>query len=752
MAHPTQEVPRKSDRGEEPQSHAHERKRRVLNHGRSSVTGSVAGAQVIKDGSVFFLCEPDGRVPLGGQHGMGLYYHDCRYLDGYELHVANVTLDLLASTAVEGFAASIELTNPDIRSRGHLVEKEQVAIRWRRTVDDKQPALHDEIAFRNFGQDAVDFPASLQFGTSFESVFTVRGLVPEKRGTVHEPRWQDGQLRFAYDGADDVRRELRVGFSPEPASRDADGARFDVHVEPGQAATVTVTLTIVESSASGEHPYGAPSNARADAVALHSDKRRAELAWLAGQTRVETDSTLLGRVINRSLRDLHLLENERQGRRYYSAGVPWYVALFGRDSLIASYQTLAYKPAMAENTLRLLGAMQGTRHDEWRDEDPGKILHELRVGEMAHLDEIPQTPYYGSVDSTPLFLALVARHAAWTGSLGLFQQLRPHIERALEWIDKYGDQNHDGFVEYAGGSSKGLSNQGWKDSGDSIMNADGSLCTPPISLVEVQGYVYMAKRGLADLYRRGGDAKRGDELERQADHLRERFNTTYWLDDLGFYALALQKGGTPASVVASNPGQALWAGIVDRERAGATVRTLLSDEMYSGWGIRTLSTKEKRFNPIGYHLGTVWPHDNSIIASGFRRYGFLDEACRVFTGIVEAAGHFPHSRLPEVFAGFARTEFPEPVRYPVACHPQAWAAGAVPFLLETLLGFEPDAFNKRLRVVEPVLPEFVRMVCLRGVQVGNARVDLRFERPPRGKVTVDVLNVDGELDVQVDEL
>jgi glycogen debranching enzyme len=468
---------------------------------------------------------------------------------------------------------------------------------------------------------------------------------------------------------------------------------------------------------------------------------------LAAATEVCSESLLFNSLIDRSLRDLHMLQTTLQGQHFFAAGVPWFVTLFGRDSLIAALQMLAYDPRVAAQTLRLLARYQGQKVDAWRDEEPGKIMHELRVGELAHLNEIPQTPYYGTIDATPLFLILVAQHAAWTGDLTLFRDFRSNIERALVWIATYGDSNGDGYLEYQSASDKGLSNQGWKDSGDAVVNDDGTLAQPPIALVEVQGYVYLAKTSLAGLYAQAGEADRAAQLQREAQELRTRFNRDFWLAEKHYYALALQAEHRPVAVIASNPGQALWTGIADPDKARQTVARLMADDMFSGWGVRTLSTHERRYNPIGYHLGTVWPHDNALIAAGFRRYGFHDEAGRIFTGMVEAATHFTHYRLPEVFAGFRRVDYGIPVRYPVACHPQAWAAGSIPFLLMTALGLVPEAFAQRLRIVQPVLPDFLHQLEVHRLRVGDGYADLRFARHTDGSVAIRVLRVEGQLEV-----
>jgi len=344
---------------------------------------------------------------------------------------------------------------------------------------------------------------------------------------------------------------------------------------------------------------------------------------------------------------------------------------------------------------------------------------------------------------------LVARHAEWTGDLSLFRDLKQPIERAFDWIRRFGDQSGSGYLEYSSKSKSGLGNQGWKDSGDSIVNADGSLAKPPIALVEVQGYVYLAKMSMAELYERDGDRDAAERLRAEARELQTRFERDFWIEKKEIYALALQAGCKPAAVVSSNPGQMLWSGMASPERAKKTGEQLMSTAMFSGWGVRTLSSEERRFNPVGYHLGTVWPHDNSFIAAGLRRYGLDEAACKILSGIAQAAQYFEHDRLPEVFAGFARKTFALPVRYPVACHPQAWAAGSVPFMIESLLGLIPKAFDNRLQILRPVLPRFVKRLELLRLQVGKSSVDLRFERQADGTVSTHVIQVHGKLDVEV---
>jgi glycogen debranching enzyme len=725
------------------------RKQRVLTHGTSSITSSIADAVVIKDENLFFLTTPNGNVPLGGNHGFGLYYHDCRFLSGYELKLAGSKPNVLVSDASEGFSAVFELANTEIQLRaGQHIHRDDLGIRWERVLDGANCKLAEVLTFRNYGLGQVEFPVTLSFHAEFEDVFEIRGLLPEQPGQLRRAHWQEGTLVLSYDGADGLHRSTTILFSPAPDQTEDTTAHFQISLQPRETKQLLISLMVAEVAEPNPARSPAPPHIQPQQVKTTLQQRADE--WLADETEIHSNSLLVNQIIERSLRDLRMLQMSIDGREFFAAGVPWFTTLFGRDSVITALQTLAYNPALAAQTLRVLAHYQGQKVDHYRDEQPGKILHEIRVGELARLGEIPHTPYYGSVDATPLFLILFGCHAAWTGDLALFNELRSNVERALEWIDRYGDSNGDGYVDYQSASAHGLVNQGWKDSGDAIVNADGSLAQPPIAPVEVQGYVYWAKKAIAGLYERAGEPERAQPLRKEAEALRARFNRDFWQEDLGFYALCLQKDGKPAKVISSNPGQAMWTGIVDPDKAGRTADRLMAQEMFNGWGIRTLSNQAVRYNPIGYHLGSVWPHDNSLIAMGLRRYGFDDAAQRIFTGIVEAAMRFEAYRLPELFAGFSGQVYSVPVRYPVACHPQAWAAGAVPYLVANMLGLVPEAFEQRLRIVRPILPDFIDHLLVKQLRVGKARVDLAFERTPQGTVAVNVEKRDGSLEIVVE--
>ena len=700
-----------------------------------SIKGNVAEALVIKNGNLFFLSEPDGTVPLSPGHGFGLYYHDCRFLNGYELKISGRKPEVLVRNADRGFMATLGLSNPDLDG----LPKHSVEIRWERVVSAEDLALVDTLLLQNLTSDRISFSLEFQFQAAFEDIFVIRGLFQGRHGTRHPPVWENSALSFRYDGADEIERETAIHFSPLPEGMLPKGANYRVELAPRESQQLRVSLAV---SACEQQKRAAHRPAE---IKL-KESRELRQGWPEQNTQIQTNSLVLSRVMDRSLNDLRMLRcTLDEGASYFAAGVPWFVALFGRDSIITALQTLAYDLGIAEHTIRLLAKYQGKELNPWREEEPGKILHELRVGEMAHLGEIPHTPYYGTVDATPLWLVLVGKHATWSGETRLFDELRPQIEAALNWIEQYGNTDGDGYVKYACKIEKGLANQGWKDSGDGIVNADGSLAESPIALVEVQGYVYQAKMEMAALFRRVGEEQRASALEEQAERLRAHFDRDFWVDD-GYYALALQQHNRQAAVLSSNTGQALWSGIAQSERAGKIAECLLSDEMFNGWGVRTLTSAALRYNPLGYHLGTVWPHDNSLIAAGFKRYGLDHEALKIMSGLIEATVHFQSYRLPELFGGFAQQDYGIPVSYPVACQPQAWSAGAVPYLLTTTLGLEGDGFESKLRVVRPMLPENVNQVEVHGLRVGQGSVDLRFTRSG-DHVAAKVQQLKGKMEV-----
>ncbi len=725
----------------------HRHHRRALTQATPSITDSIADALVMKNDNIFFLSQPNGDVPLAGNHGYGLYYHDCRYLSGYQVRLAHARPTPLLSSARTGFSTILQLTNPEIATDdGIEIHRDDVGIRWERILDGNENKLCDRLTIENYGMRDMKFPLTFTFQSRFEDIFAVRGVLPLVPGRRLPTRWQNGSLVFEYAGADGLFRSLTIHFFPSPDHIHGQSADYAVTLSPHQSLDLLLTLCIWEGQERlGQLPVPATGET---AQAVGREFHEISAHWLAEQMEIESRAPLTRELLHRSLSDLRTLRTSLDGLHYFAAGVPWFSTLFGRDSIITALEMLAFNPQIAAETLRLLARYQARETIPWQDAQPGKILHELREGELARLKKIPHTPYYGSVDSTPLFLVLLARTAAWTGSLDLFRELRPSVDAALDWIDHYGDQDGDGYVDYQSRSEHGLVNQGWKDSGTSIVNADGSLAIPPIALPEVQGYVYQARLGMAALFERAGEDAHAAGLRAQAADLRQRFNRDFWSERIGAFILARQAGGKPAEVLASNAGQVLWTGIAEPEKARPTVDRLMAGDMFDGWGIRTLSSLAHSYNPSGYHIGSVWPFDNALIAAGFRRYGFDQPAQAVIQAMFDAARYFDVYRLPELFSGFERSEYEIPVHYPVACHPQAWSAAALPFALTTLLGLVPDGFNHKLYVVRPMLPEEIGPVEIRSLAVGGARVDLSFT-PTAGQAGVKVVSVDGELDVEV---
>jgi glycogen debranching enzyme len=690
---------------------------------------------VVKQGSIFLLCTDLGDIQADSDQG--LYFNDMRYLSAESLRLDGQAPVVLLADASDGYRAVFELTNPRLKG----ARKETLGVRREKCLGD---GYTQTLTIENYAASVAELSLQLNFAADFADMFVVRGLPRGQRGKLRTPRWRGRSLTFAYDGVDGHARAAALHFSHTPHQRRAGELTFRLKLRPHVAWRLTVRCDLADRAAG--QPRSTPPDSEG---AGDEDRDRARGGRLGPGAQAETSNTLFNEVLGRSFMDLHMLRMRQQDDTFFAAGVPWYVALFGRDTLITSIQVSAFEPEIGAKTLRVLASHQGQKIDDDRDEQPGKILHELRVDEMANLDEIPQTPYYGSVDSTPLFLVLLGVYSAWEGSLDLFRELRDNVCAGLSWIDRFGDNDGDGFVDYQTRSSRGGRNQGWKDSANGIVMHDGSLAAPPIALPEVQGDVYLAWRLMADLFERDGDTLTAERLCQQAQDLFTRFNREFWLPRQRYYAFCRAGGGRFSTSIASNAAHALWTGIVDPRRAPDVARRILQPDMFSGWGVRTLSAEDRSYNPVDYQVGSVWPHDNALIVAGLQRYGFDDAANQVFTAMTQAATRFEHFRLPEVFAGYDRSFASQPVKYPVACNPQAWAAGSVPFMLSSVLGLQPNAFERRLRIRRPRLPDWLDWVTLRGLRVGQAEVDLEYRRSEQGTL-VAVTRKQGDLLVSVE--
>jgi len=696
----------------------------------------IRDALVIRERDLFLLTDIGGQVPRGNTNGYGLYYEDTRYLSGYDLSFSLSKPLVLLSTAELGYSSEHVLTNPTLVDlEGRRVPSGTIEVNRLRVLED---VLEETVRITNYNGYPVALELVFRFAADFADIFEVRGHEPEFRGELDPPLWRHAALTMGYKGRDGRRRETLVMFTPRPQSvqTDAEVGFATYHLSLAQQETASIRLVVTLDgrleSAQGVERYGV--------VKEEYD------SWLSGATEITTDNEFFNAVLQRSLSDIRMLWNHHgTGAGYPAAGTPWYDTLFGRDSAITGLQTLALKPQIARDCLVSLARLQGTKFDSWRDEEPGKILHELRHGELTETGELPFSPYYGSVDSTPLFLWLAGEYFAWTGDLSVLAQLETNLRAGLHWLTKYGGLSDGGYLRYERRSARGLVNQGWKDSHDAICHEEGTLCEPPIALVEAQGYAYAAYRSLSQVFTALGDTRLAAGLEEQAKALARRFNRDFRLAN-GFYALARDGSDRPAASITSNPGHTLWAGIVGRSHVANIVRRLMEPDMFSGWGIRTLSARSRRYNPLGYHIGTVWPHDNSIIAMGFKRYGFEPELNQLATALFDAARAFTYYRLPELFGGDERSFHHAPVPYPVACRPQAWAAGSMPLITQAILGLCPDASARRLSIVRPQLPEWLTAVAINGLKVGDAEVDLRYKRRA-GTTRVEVLDVRGDLQI-----
>ena len=714
------------------------------------LTGCRHEPEVLKQGRLFLVSDKDGEVSTGCKCGMGLYHEDTRFLSHLTLRLAGETPTLLSGSTEQTNLGHIEFVNPPLTLEdGTQVRQETMHLSLARALSD---AFREQISLLNFNTFEVRMRISLEFRGDFADIFEVRGLHRQRHGVFYKPRLSGDSLTLAYRGEDKLLRQTRIRFQPSPAELaplpselGAVGAiaHWDVVVPPnGGKAVIDYQIDTLEGKEPPHEFTGFP--------ALVTRASELGAAGRFFQTQIQTDNAVFNLVLDRSIRDLVALTSLYPTGPFLSAGIPWFTSPFGRDALITAYQSLMLGPEVAKGVLRFLAKYQGKNEDNFRDEEPGKILHEFRYGELAKLGVIPHTPYYGTVDATPLWLVLLSETYRWTGDAALVHELWEAAEGALLWLETYGDLDDDGFVEYLRRSPKGIGNQGWKDSFNAVIFPDGTLAKAPTALVEVQGYVYDAKRRAAELCHLVGQELLAKRLTQEADTLKVRFNEAFWLEQEGYYAIALDHEKRPVNTLTSNPGHALWSNIIAPERIPSVVRSLLSPGMFSGWGIRTLSAESPVYNPIGYHIGTVWPHDNSLIAKGFADRGYKREANQLFTAMYDSAIRFEYYRLPELFCGFERQgELDKPIPYPVACAPQAWAAATPIMLLQAALGLQADAAHQVLKVNTPTLPPWLERVTLRGLRVGNAVVDLEFIQVT-GTTTTRILNKHGDLRVLIE--
>jgi glycogen debranching enzyme len=691
-------------------------------------------ALVLKRNQLFLLATESGEIHPPGRCALGLFCDDTRILSHYALRFAGGPPSLLSAQVRRMFQAQIDLAVNDQAFGGSSWDPRNcIHILRELLLDD---GFHERVSLTNYLPRAVDYWMELSLGCDFADIFEVRGWHRDARGQYYAPEVGARSLTFCYRGRDGELLRSRVRFLEAPTDVGSAGAIWRFPLEAGARLGFEWEIT-PEMPGAARAPSVRPLEERAAGLEREYD------AWASRCTGWQCDVAAFNTMLTHAVEDLRALYIDADGAPVLAAGIPWYSTAFGRDSIITSLQTLPLDPAIAVDTLRFLAQHQGSRLDSYTEEQPGKIMHELRRGEMARTGEIPHVPYYGTVDATPLWLVLLHETWRWTGDNGLIRELLPHAERALEWIDRYGDLDGDGLIEYLCASERGLRNQGWKDSGDGVPFPDGRLPAGPIALVEVQGYVHDAKLRMAAVFETVGQSERAARLRREAEQLRDLIVRRYWMEESGTFALALDGVKQQVPTVTSNAGHLLWSRVPGQQQADRLAERLLRPDMFSGWGIRTLSASHPVFNPMSYHDGSVWPHDNALVALGLGLYGRRVEAGQVLTGLYEAAAQMDQRRLPELFCGMQRTPGMRPVLYPVSCSPQAWASGAFFMLLQGVLGLFPEAPAGVLHVRDPVLPAFVRDVTVSGLPVGRSRVSLQFRRH-RDRTLVNLLEIEGE--------
>jgi glycogen debranching enzyme len=695
---------------------------------------------VLKHGSHFLVMDQSATIPGCNTLGYGYYRYDTRHISGWELSLNGAPISLLSSSVNEGYAGHFLYTNPQTES----LPQQKITIQREIVLGD---FLWERITLQNFHSAPLEVELRMSFQSDFADMFEVRGLNPPERGKRMLPvPGKNGRTLFlAYRGLDNALLETLIEFfgtQPQEITEEGDVLfKMVLPVHQPREIQICVSTRWDGQSTVGQDVRKTGYN---DARRL-SDERYRE--WCNRNVVMRTKHELFDLALDRALRDLYILRQPTPKGQGLSAGVPWYCALFGRDSAITAWQVLPFLPDLSRECIEVLAAYQGTEDDVYRAEQPGRILHELRFGEMARTKQVPHSPYYGTIDATQLWLFVLAEYIKWSGDLDFARKMWAPVKQALAWIDR--NLNESGYLAYIRESDKGLENQGWKDSGDSVMHSDGQLGRAPIVLSEVQGYTYAAWTAIAGVADLLGYAGVGDKLRSAAKGLKENFARDFWMEKEQYIALALDADGRQCQVISSNPGHLLFTGILDDQMAATVADRLMDSDMHSGWGIRTLSKSAIAYNPMSYHNGSIWPHDNAVIAEGLRKIGRVKDAQKIMLGLLEASQFQPDFRLPELFCGFERDGSYRPIDYPVSCSPQAWAAGAIFQLLKTCVNFEPDACNNLLRVVEPSVPEWMEKFTVQGLRVGSAVLGLSFSNHD-GASACQVLNKSGKVRVVIE--
>ncbi|MFP3547410.1 amylo-alpha-1,6-glucosidase [Rhizobium sp. SIMBA_035] len=695
--------------------------------------------RTLKHGDTFAVFDHNGDALSGPGSPEGLFYRDTRYLSHLSLAIDGKRPMLLSSTLRDDNATlTCDLTNPDLFDNKGKLTLAHDLVHLRRTRFLWDTRCYERLTVKNYDERPQQVRIEIAFAADFADLFEVRGTVRARKGRFLPAVIKKDNIVLSYLGLDERTRATHLSFDPAPDRLTSDVAAYDLCLAPHETRSLFIEIGCDQAEA--REP-----NHLSFFIALR-DARRALRSSSSRAASIVTSNEIFNEVARRSVSDLYMLMTDTPEGPYPYAGIPWFSTVFGRDALITALETLWLDPQIARGVLRHLAANQATEVNPAADAEPGKILHEVRYGEMAELGEVPFRRYYGSIDSTPLFVMLAGEYLERTGDIGTVETILPNIEAALTWIDEHGDRDGDGFVEYGRLTEEGLINQAWKDSHDSVFHADGTLARGPIAIAEVQAYVYGAWQAAADIFRRLGRPERAAKFLARAEGLRRAFDTSFFDEELGTYVLALDGNKRPCRVRSSNAGHALFTGIAYPERVPVIARTLVAASSFCGWGIRTIASTEARYNPMSYHNGSIWPHDNAMIASGLARYGYRAEAARIFEGLFAASTYIDLRRLPELFCGMSRQRAQGPTFYPVACAPQAWAAAAPISLLQSCLGLDFDPNGRQISFGEPTLPSFLEDVTLRNLRLPNCSVDVVLRRSGR-QVVVDVIDRRGDVKV-----
>lgn len=664
---------------------------------------------VIKEGDLFLVTEKNGDIYGDSQSGYGLYTKDTRFLSEMEFFIDGEKPELLSTNSERGYKASIHLMKD---------KKDEGAIELIRDRFIYKGTLYERVSMINYFLEPIEFEFTSIFDADFQDMFIVRRFRNGKVGKKQETKFEHQKMVISYMGVDDVQRETEIRWSESESRIDLDGKIiFRISMQPKETKQIVFTIT----------PRYADqiTNSSSFETALKELKLSYE-SWMKDTTRVNTNLSEFANLYNRGVRDLRMLMTDIGFGEVPVAGLPWFAVPFGRDSLITSLFMLPLNPNYVKGTLRTLAAYQGEKIDSWRDEQPGKIMHEIRFGELAATNQSPFSPYYGTIDATPLFLVVIIEYYHWTGDMTLIEELMPNIKRALAWINEYGIRDDSDFVSYQQEAEKGFPNQGWKDSSNSMIHQNGTYATSPIALSEVQGYVYQAKKGLAPIVRLLGEEELAEQLENEAHKLKVSFEEAFWMEEESFYAIALDENQRQVKSVTSNPGHLLMTGLLSKERARLVANRLVADDMFNGFGIRTMSLQDVGYYPISYHNGSVWPHDNAICLLGLSRLGFKEESNKVISGLLTASTFFEYQRLPELFCGH-QDSIGYPIEYPTTCSPQAWSAGTAIVFLQAMLGLNSDAIKKEINLT-PFLLKGMDYLEVHNIAVGSGKLSLIVKR------------------------